>query len=190
MTNVLARRRRRFDPQPTQPAAVLLASTGVPFTRAAVRQAVRLADGGPVAVVTVARLYGSQFGLPNPGLLPTRRELADQRTQVDAALRAVTRAGGEGWGQVAVTRRPGRTIARVAAARGVRHVVVAAPVQPRWRRVVEGDPVAEVRRRVPDHVAVHGAPVGDPASDDHRPATRRHDHRAAARRGGRPWPST
>ena len=41
--------RRRWDPQPTSPAAVLLASSGSPFSRAAVRRAYELAGGEPVA---------------------------------------------------------------------------------------------------------------------------------------------
>ena len=42
--------RRRFDPQPTSPAAVLLASSGEPFSRAAVKRAHELAAGdGSVA---------------------------------------------------------------------------------------------------------------------------------------------
>ena len=45
--------KRRFDPQPTTPAAVLLASSGSPFSRAAVRRAYELAGGEPVAVLSL-----------------------------------------------------------------------------------------------------------------------------------------
>jgi K+-sensing histidine kinase KdpD len=114
----------------------------------AVSRAVALSGGQPVAVVSLARIYGSALGLPNPGLLPTQRELADQRQRVARAVAAVERAGVEGWGQVAATRRPGRTIARVARARGVRHVVLVTPSQPRWRRFVEGNLVREISRRL------------------------------------------
>ena len=58
------------------------------------------------------------------------------------------RAGLEGWGQVAATRRPGKTIARVARARGVRHVVLVAPSQARGRRFVEGNLVRELGRKL------------------------------------------
>ena len=141
-------RRRRFDKQPTEPAAVLIASAGEPIPQAAVSRAVALSGGQPVAVVSLARIYGSALGLPNPGLMPTQRELADQRDRVASALAAVERAGLRGWGQVAATRRPGRTIARVARARGARYVIVVAPSQPRWRRIVEGNLVREVSRRL------------------------------------------
>ncbi len=142
------RRRRRWDKQPTDPAAVLIASTGEPIPAAAVSRAVALSGGQPVAVVSLARIYGSALGLPNPGLLPTQREMTDQRDRVASALTAVERAGTAGWGQVAATRRPGKTIARVARARGAQHVIVVAPAQPRWRRVVEGSLVRELSRRL------------------------------------------
>ena len=56
--------RRKFDKQPTQPAAVLIASNGEKIPGAAVRQALRLSAGEPVAVVTIARIYGSRSGCP------------------------------------------------------------------------------------------------------------------------------
>ncbi len=148
------RRKGRFDPQPSQSSVVLLASHGGPFPPAAVQKAVQLSDGGPVAVITIARLYGSAFGLPNPGLLPTTKEMDVQRTQVRRAIKSIERTGHEAWGQVAVSRRPGKTIARAAEARGVRHVLVCAPPSPRWRAVIEGDPVKDIRRRVGNEITV------------------------------------
>jgi hypothetical protein len=130
------------------PASVLIASTGEPIPAAAVSRAAALCDGQPVAVVSLARIYGSALGLPNPGLLPTQRELADQRERVASALAGLERAGVEGWGQVAATRRPGRSIARVARARGVRHVILVTPSQPGWRRFVEGNLVREISRKL------------------------------------------
>ena len=153
--NLLARK-GRFDPQPTQAATVLLASAGGPFSNAAIEAAVDESCGGPVAVVTIARVYGSSFGLPNPGLLPTAKELAAQEELVRKAVSSIERRGLLGWGQVAATRRPGRTIARVAHPRGVDHVVVCHPSVPRWRRVVEGDLVREVQRRLGPSVQVSG----------------------------------
>jgi hypothetical protein len=154
------RRKGRFDPQPTERAAVLLASPGDPFSRQAIRETLRLRDGEPVAVVTIARLYGSAYGLPNPGLMPTRAELTTQEVQVARATRALERRGAPCSGQVAISRRPARTIARVAAARGVTHVVMDAPERPRWRRVVEGDPVKELQRRLGSAVEVHAVRSG------------------------------
>jgi len=151
--------RRRWDKQPTQPAAVLIASAGDPIPAAAVSRSVALSAGQPVAVISLARIYGSALGLPNPGLLPSQRELAGQRQQVADALAALQRAGLDGWGQVAATRRPGRTIARVARARGVRHVILVTPSQPRWRRFVEGNLVREISRKLAPGTSVEAVIV-------------------------------
>ena len=153
--------RRRFgranwDKQPTQPAAVLIATAGLSIPPAVIRRAVELCGGRPVAVVSIARIYGSSLGLPNPGLLPTRKELDEQRALVTKAIDRLERSGVQAWGQVAATRRYGKTIARAARARGVGHVLVVTPEVPRWRLLIEGDVAREVRRRVGRHMAVQG----------------------------------
>jgi hypothetical protein len=140
--------RRRFDPQPTAPAAVLLATTGEPFSKAAIRRAHELAAGEPVAVLAILKVYGSQFGLPNPGLLPTRREREEQFESVRRTIAALERRGGSADGQIAATRSAGRTIAKVARARGVRYVVMDDREPKGMGRVVQGGVVATVRRRL------------------------------------------
>jgi hypothetical protein len=152
-------RKNRWDPQPTQQAAVLLASAGDPLPRSMVLQGVKAADGADVAVVTVARIYGSAWGLPNPGLMPTRREMETQRGLVEAALGIVTAKGANGWGQVVTSRNPARSIARVAQARGSERVLVVVPDAPRWRHLVEGDLVRAIQRRVGPAVVVEGVPA-------------------------------
>jgi hypothetical protein len=154
----------RWDPQPTQQAAVLLASAGEPFPRRMVRLGIDLAGGDGVAVVTIARMYGSSWGLPNPGLMPTKREMAVQRDQVDATLRLINAAGVECWGQVVTTRNAARSIAHVAAARGAGHVLVVCPAAPRWRRIIEGDIVRAIQRRVGAGVVVEGVEAALPAA--------------------------
>jgi hypothetical protein len=146
--------RRKWDRQPTQAGAVLIASVGVPIPSAVISKAVQMSGGDPVAVISIARIYGSSFGLPNPGLMPTKAELADQRALVAKAVSRLERSGVEAWGQVAATRRFARTIARAAQARGVRHVLVVTPETARWRKVVEGDVARDVRRRIPKTVTV------------------------------------
>ena len=142
--------RRRWDPQPTSAAAVLLASSGSPFSRAAVRRAHELAAGEPVAVLSILKVYGSQFGLPNPGLMPTRREREEQLTVVRRAIDALERRGCTADGQVAATRSAGRMIAKVARARKVRYVVMDSPTTTGVRRIIEGELVGIVRRRLRD----------------------------------------
>jgi len=140
--------RRRFDPQPTAPAAVLLASPGSPLSRAAVRRARELAGGEPVAVLSILKVYGSQFGLPNPGLLPTRREREEQLAIVSRAIKDLERLGGNADGQVATTRSAARTIAKVARTRQVRYVVMDTPTTTGVRRIIEGEITNIVRRRL------------------------------------------
>jgi K+-sensing histidine kinase KdpD len=140
--------RRRFDKQPTAPAAVLLASSGAPFSKAAVRRARELAAGEPVAVLSILKIYGSTFGLPNPGLLPTRREREEQFTNVKRAINQLERSGCTADGQIAATRSAARTIARVARVRQVRVVVMDDSTESGVRRVIEGSITSTVRRRL------------------------------------------
>ena len=140
--------RRRWDRQPTAPAGVLLASPGAPFSSAAVRRACDLAAGEPVAVLSILRVYGSAFGLQNPGLMPTRRERDEQYAIVRRAITAVERRGGTADGQIAATRSAGRTIAKVARRRQVRYVVMDDSAPSGVRRVTEGSITATVRRRL------------------------------------------
>ena len=140
--------RRRWDQQPTAPAAVLLASSGAPFSKAAVRRARELAAGGPVAVLSILKIYGSTFGLPNPGLLPTRRERDEQYANVKRAIDQLERSGCTADGQIAATRSAGRMIAKVARARQVRVVVMDDSAESGVRRVIEGSVTSTVRRRL------------------------------------------
>jgi hypothetical protein len=141
-------RRATWDRQPTDPAGVLLASPGAPFSSAAVRRACELAAGQPVAVLSILKVYGSTFGLPNPGLMPTRRERDEQYRNVQRAIAAVERRGGTADGQIAATRSAGRTIAKVARRRGVRYVVMDEQELSGARRIIEGSVTAIVRRRL------------------------------------------
>jgi hypothetical protein len=142
--------RRGWDRSPTAPAGVLLASTGTPFSGAAVRRAYELAAGEPVAVLSILKVYGSSFGLPNPGLMPTKRERDEQYEIIRRAIAALERRGGTADGQIAATRSAGRTIAKVARRRRVRHVVMDDPAASGLRRLTEGAVTATVRRRLDD----------------------------------------
>jgi hypothetical protein len=151
--------RRRFDPQPTARAAVLLASSGAPFSRAAVRRAQELAAGEPVAVLSILKVYGSAFGLPNPGLMPTKRERDEQLAVVERAIKELERRGCEVDGQIATTRSAGRTIAKVARARRVRYVIMDDCAESGIRRIVEGTVTGTVRRRLAEDVTMELIPV-------------------------------
>jgi hypothetical protein len=151
--------RRRFDPQPTAEAAVLLATAGEPFSKAAIRRAYELAAGQPVAVLAILKVYGSQFGLPNPGLLPTRRERDQQFAVVQRAIADLERRGCTADGQIAATRSAGRTIAKVARVRKVRYVVMDDRDVSGVSRVVQGGVAATVRRRLASEAELELVPV-------------------------------
>ena len=64
-------------------------------------------------VLAVGRVHGSAFGLPNPGLLPTRKELAELYEEVDRAVAALERKGLRVDGQVLNTRNGAKRIVAV-----------------------------------------------------------------------------
>jgi hypothetical protein len=152
-------RRAKWDKQPTQSSAVLIATVGRAIPPAVIRRAVELSEGRPVAIIAIARIYGSSFGLPSPGLMPTRKEMDEQLAFVNKAIARLEKAGVEAWGQVASTRRYATTIARAGQARGVSSVLVVTPEAPRWRRLLEGDTARDVRRRVGKLVTVESVTV-------------------------------
>jgi hypothetical protein len=140
--------RKKWDRPPTAPAGVLLASSGAPFSSAAIRRACQLAAGEPVAVLSILKVYGSTFGLPNPGLMPNRREREEQYAIVQRAITAVERRGGTADGQITATRSAGRTIAKAARRRNVRYVVMDDRDTGGLSRLTEGAVTATVRRRL------------------------------------------
>ena len=140
-------RDRGWDAQPTAPCEILLASDGRrAFTAHAVDEALVRAPHGLIAVVTVARIHGTAFGLPNPGLLPTRHELAERHAWVGHAVQVITDGGGQADGQVAVTRSVARTLARIARVRGARAIVIDETPHRGLRRFVEGDTGSDLTR--------------------------------------------
>jgi nucleotide-binding universal stress UspA family protein len=110
------------------------------------RRARELADGQPVAVLAILKVYGSSFGLPNPGLMPTRREREEQLKNVKLAISELERRGCTVDGQIAATRSAGRTIAKVARARNVSYVVMDTQPATGIRRLIEGEVANNVRR--------------------------------------------
>ena len=67
---------------------ILLASEGRPISNAAIDRTIELAkpSGASVHVFSIARVHGVSFGLQTPGLLPTKREWAEQREIVGKAI--------------------------------------------------------------------------------------------------------
>jgi len=140
---------------------VLLASEGRAIPAAAVDRAAELAreSGGTVHVFSVARVWGTSLGFPNPGLQPTRHEWKEQRAVVDDAVKALERRGVDATGHVLGTRKATKRIVAEAERRGCTAIVMAAD-PPRNRVVADlmwSQEPYRVQRRA--KVPVHLVPI-------------------------------
>jgi nucleotide-binding universal stress UspA family protein len=119
-----------MEPTPGQsrPRRILLASEGRPIPPAAVARAIELAKpaGASVHVFTIARIHGTAFGMPTPGLMPTKREWAEQRDIVSKTIRRLERKGIEADGHVLGTRNATKKIIEEAKKEGCEAIVMAA----------------------------------------------------------------
>jgi hypothetical protein len=132
---------------------VLLASTGKPFTGAAIAEAARLAAARPgagVRVITVARIHGSSFGLQHPGLMPNKKEKDAAQAIVTDAIRSLQRSGLRADGEVVITRSPARSFTRAARSAGASHVVLDNPPAGRLARLDAGATARYLRLRLRD----------------------------------------
>lgn len=134
--------------------SVLLASPGKPFSDAAVRAAVRAADGKPVRVLSTAKIYGTALGLQHPGLLPNKREIAAQEAIISDAVKRIEKAGATAKGELIATRDPAKTFYRAAVRYAVKRVVLDPNQSSSLRKFVEGDPAASLRRRLGEAVEI------------------------------------
>jgi nucleotide-binding universal stress UspA family protein len=107
---------RRASPPP-DPATIhierlVVASEGRPVAWPVLQQAFELARpaGAAVHVVSIARVWGTAMGFPNPWLNPTRKEWDAQRLQVREACEALRKAGFDASAQVIGTRKAAKRI--------------------------------------------------------------------------------
>jgi nucleotide-binding universal stress UspA family protein len=126
----IARVRGKSEP-PTEPEPferILLASEGRPISDAAIDKVVELARPGDasVRVFSIARVHGTQFGMPNPGLLPTKKEWQEQRDIVGRAVARLKRKGVDADGHVVGTRKSTKRILQEATLAGCDAIVMAA----------------------------------------------------------------
>jgi nucleotide-binding universal stress UspA family protein len=122
------------DPAAVGVRRVLLASEGRAIPKRAVDYAARF--GAPVHVFSIARVWGTSLGLPNPGLLPTRKEWDEQRKLVTTAVKALRKRGIEADGHVLGTRKATKRIVGEAERLGCDAIVMAAD-PPRGRLVAD-----------------------------------------------------
>ena len=115
----------------------------------------------PVGVVAIARIWGSAFGFPNPWLMPSRREMDEQRAHVADAIAGLARRGVAATGRVIGTRHAARRIAAEARLGSYDAIVMGADAPPRHRLLADlwwsNEPYAVRRRaRVPVHLVGPG----------------------------------
>lgn len=109
----LRTRRRASGPEPGETfSRILIASEGREISDAVLTRArVLAAPGDPKAhVLSIARVFGTSFGFPNPGLLPTKREWDAQGELVTWAVERLQRMGIPASGRVLGTRKGARRI--------------------------------------------------------------------------------
>jgi nucleotide-binding universal stress UspA family protein len=116
------------DPDSLIVRAVLLASEEREIPRAAVDLAARIAErsNAPVHVFSVARVWGTSFGFPNPGLLPSKQEWDRQHEVVRKAVARLRRRGIEADARVIGTRAAAKRIVQEAKRRGCDVIVMGA----------------------------------------------------------------
>ncbi len=107
---------------------ILLASEGRAITEAAIQRVVELAapSGASVRVFTIARVHGTSFGIPAPGLLPNKQEWAQQRSIAAQAIKRLKRRGLEADGHVLGTRKATKKILEEAIRQGSEAIIMAA----------------------------------------------------------------
>jgi nucleotide-binding universal stress UspA family protein len=117
------------EPTPDQARfrRILLASEGRPIPPAAVARTVELAErGANVHVFTIARIHGTAFGMPSPGLFPTKKDWAEQRDIVDKTIKRLERKGLKADGHVLGTRNAAKKIIEEAKKEDCEVIVMAA----------------------------------------------------------------
>jgi len=114
--------------------SILLASEGRPIPRSAMKLAKRLAEktGADVHVLSIARIWGTSFGLPNPGLLPNKREMQERHQSVASAVTWLKRSKIAASGQVRGTRNAAKQILAEARRRRADAIVMAADPPLPW----------------------------------------------------------
>jgi nucleotide-binding universal stress UspA family protein len=112
----------------------MLASEGRPIPQEAIAFAARLAKslGASVQVLSIARVYGTSLGLPNPGLRPNKREWEQQREYVTAAVKELRKRGVRARGRSIGARAAAKHIVRTAEREYCGAIVMAADRPRNW----------------------------------------------------------
>lgn len=164
--NLFRRARQTGDAGPVR--HVLIASEGRHFSDEVIARAVDMlhVHGGHATVLTVARLWGTSFGLPNPGLRPSKREMDEQKEIMFSALDRLKDAGIEADGHIVTTRHPLKSIRKQALANNCEAIVMGADPRRPWflRNLMWSQEPYRVKARmpVPVHLVCPDASEGTP----------------------------
>ncbi len=122
------------DPNTVVVKSLLLASEGRQISSTAVDFAAGMSapERATVRVLSIARVWGTAFGLPNPGLLPTKHEWEEQRAHVAEAVAALKSRGIQATGQVLGTRGAAKRIIAEADRHQCDAIVMAADPPRHW----------------------------------------------------------
>lgn len=133
---------------------LLLASEGRAFPEAAIARCLELAYAhrSSVRVISIARVHGVAFGLPNPGLLPTKAEWDEQRESVRKAVKRLRSKGLDADGHVVGTRKATKRICEEAVLQECEAIVMSA--DPDRGRLVSNTMWSQEPQRVRRHAAV------------------------------------
>jgi hypothetical protein len=116
------------DPSTLEVRRLMVASEGRPIPYEVIVQALEMARPlkAYVFVLSIARVWGTALGFPNPGLQPNKREWAEQKRIVKEAVSAFEKAGHESNGIVLATRRAAKRISSEAELREMDAIVMGA----------------------------------------------------------------
>ena len=116
------------DPATLQIQRLMVASEGRRISHPVIVEALELArpHHASVFVMSIARVWGTGLGFPNPGLLPSKREWDEQRLLVREAVSSFEKAGFDADGFVLATRRAAKRILAEARMRKIDAIVMGA----------------------------------------------------------------
>jgi hypothetical protein len=155
--------RRRGDPPPESPRDVVVVLRPDSAASAELFSAA-MATGGTVTVVLPLKIHGYSFGMPNPGLMPTKRERAAADEAIATTVSRLRQAGVDVDGQIVVTRHAHKAIPRIVRRRGANRVLLEDATASRLRRFLEGDLRTQLARRLAPGVTVGSASEPDGSS--------------------------
>ena len=100
------------DPATLRVERLVVASEGRPIAWSVLQRAFEIARPATasVLVISIARVWGTSLGFPNPGLLPSKHEWKEQKQIVRKAVSALEKAGFEASGHVIGTRKATKRI--------------------------------------------------------------------------------